>query len=207
MAIKSFFPFFLSLFPCFSPSLSTRPTSSPHPSLFFIPSLVFSTHTRTVHTHMHKLFTHTHPRALFYFITRVHSPSRSISNPPTGSSFSAAPLLSFILYSLPPPPSLPLPLPFLSLSLSRTHTCTHTHTHTYILSHKHTDPSIFSNSTSGRLWFPLSEIAFSISLSLIMSPAKGVVPPECQFFNHFFLLLNNSPFPGNNNMHIRYTAM
>lgn len=96
---KIFFSLPLSLAPSFP--LPLAPLTLPS---FSFPHL--SAHTRA-HTHS------------FFFITRVHSPSRSISNPPTGSSFSASPLLSFILYSL-PPPSLP-PSPHLSVSFSHTH--------------------------------------------------------------------------------------
>lgn len=48
-----------------------------------------------------------------------------------------------------------------------------------------------------------------------MSPAKGVVPPEYQFFHHFSLPLQNNPpppspthpffcIPGNNNAQVQY---
>lgn len=194
----------LSLFPSFFPSLSILPTCSPSPfSLFSFPYL------SAQHMHAHAKptctsDTHTHTH---FFSSPVLSLSLSLvqsPNPPTGSSFSASPLLSFILYSL-PPPSLPTPLClFLSVSFSHTYIFSHKQTHAHTLTH----PSIFSSSTSGRLWFPLSEIAFSISLSLIMSPAKGVMPPEYQFFHHFSLLLqNNSPFPGNNKVHVKRIAL
>lgn len=146
MAIKSFFlslslPFFLS-FPLYSPYLLPFALLS-----FFIPLLVCSTHARTRKTHMHKRHTHTHTR---FFSSPVLSLSLSLvqsPNPPTGSSFSASPLLSFILYSL-PPPSLPTPLClFLSVSFSHTYIFSHKQTHAHTLTH----PSIFSSSTSGRL--------------------------------------------------------
>lgn len=97
---KIFFSLPLSLAPSFP--LPLAPLTLPS---FSFPHL--SAHTRA-HTHS------------FFFITRVHSPSRSISNPPTGSSFSASPLLSFILYSL-PPPSLPPSPPLRPISIPPFH--------------------------------------------------------------------------------------
>lgn len=203
MAIKSFFLSLSSLL-SFLPSLLSL-LAPLRPSLFFHSlTCLLNTCTHTQNPHAQATHTHTHS---FFFITRALSLSLSLvqsPNPPTGSSFSASPLLSFILYSL-PPPSLPTPLClFLSVSFSHTYIFSHKQTHAHTLTH----PSIFSSSTSGRLWFPLSEIAFSISLSLIMSPAKGVMPPEYQFFHHFSLLLqNNSPFPGNNKVHVKRIAL
>lgn len=135
----------LSLFPSFFPSLSTLPTCSPSPfSLFSFPYL------SAQHMHAHAKptctsDTHTHTH---FFSSPVLSLSLVQSpNPPTGSSFSASPLLSFILYSL-PPPSLPTPLClFLSVSFSHTYIFSHKQTHAHTLTH----PSIFSSSTSGRL--------------------------------------------------------
>lgn len=127
----------LSLFPSFFPSLSILPTCSPSPfSLFSFPYL------SAQHMHAHAKptctsDTHTHTH---FFSSPVLSLSLSLvqsPNPPTGSSFSASPLLSFILYSL-PPPSLPTPLClFLSVSFSHTHIYSHTNRHTHTLSHTH----------------------------------------------------------------------